>query len=117
MALMEGSQMAASVRAAHPWEKSAPSAAVVSNSMTAIDELGSIREQIKALETREKKLAEVVKEQGEGEHMGAKCKAVVSIVESSRLDTTLLKASLPDEMIEKFTKISKAIKVTIKPLF
>lgn len=80
-----------------------------------IDELGQIREQIKGLESREKQLVDLVKDMGEGEHRGDKCKAVVSIATTSRLDTTSLKAALPDEMIAKHTKSSDVVRVTIKP--
>lgn len=79
-----------------------------------VDELGQIREQIKGLEAREKTLVELVKDMGEGEHIGGKCKAVVSVVSTNRLDTTGLKAALPDEMIAKFTVSLQSVRVTIK---
>lgn len=93
-----------------PWEKR-------SNTASAIDELGSIRDKIKELQDREKKLVEVVRDMGEGEHGGVKCKAIVSVTESSRLDTTSLKAVLPDEFIAKYTTFNKVVRVTIKPKF
>lgn len=81
----------------------------------AIDLLGKVREQIKALEADEKALVETVRELGEGEHLGDRCKAVITIVESSRLDTAAVREALPEEMIAKFTKTSRSVKVTIKP--
>lgn len=85
------------------------------NHAGSIDELGKVREQIKGLEAREKQLVDLVKDMGDGEHVGGKCKAVVSVVSSSRLDITGLKAALPDEMIAKFTVPSQSVRVTIKP--
>lgn len=96
---------------ARAWEKPK------SNTAPAIDELGKIREQIKAAESREKELVEIIKAMGEGEHKGERCKAIVSTVETARLDTTGLKEALPEEMIKRFTKISESVRVAIKPVF
>ena len=109
--------MPATAKVQRPWERpaSAP-AASASNSATAIDELGRVREEIKTLEKREKELAETVKALGEGRHDGAHCSAVVAEVEAARLDTAALKAVLPEELIAKHTVTTKQVRVTIKPL-
>ena len=97
--------------ASRPWETKRASAPKAN----AIDRLGKVREQIKALEADEKQLVETVRELGEGEHLGDRCKVVITIVESSRLDTAAIREGLPEEMIAKFTKTSRSVKVTIKP--
>ena len=97
-----------------PWERQA--AVPVSNSATAIDQLGHIREQIKELKAKEAELTATVTALGSGRHDGAYCSAVVATVEATRLDTAALKAELPDELIAKHTVTTKQVRVTIKPL-
>lgn len=108
--------MSVAAKVARPWEREAQQPAAASNSETAIDELGRVREQIKGLKAREQELTAAVTALGEGCHDGGKCRAVVAIVESTRLDTTALKAALPEEMIAKYTHTVSQTRVTIKPL-
>jgi hypothetical protein len=107
-----GGMIQAEASTARPWETKRPASAPKGN---VIDRLGKVREQIKALEADEKQMVEIVRQLGEGEHLGDRCKAVITVVESSRLDTAAIREALPEAMIEKFTKTSRAVKVTIKP--
>lgn len=99
-----------------PWDKAKEAPAPVSNSAGPIDELARLRDQLKTMQAREKELVTLVKDMGDGEHLGEKCKAVVSTVMSNRLDTAALKDALPEEMIAKYTVESPTVRVTIKPL-
>lgn len=106
--------MNATAALARPWDGKRP-APVVPPRANSIDALGKVREQIKALEADEKKLLEAVRALGEGEHVGDCCKAVITVVESTRLDTAAVREALPEEMIAKFTTTTRTVKVTIKP--
>lgn len=99
-----------------PWKRTAkPSAelpavespSVVSNSAPMIDNLKSVRDEIKKLEAREAELAKCVKELGDGEHVGVKFRAKVKTTTPNRLDTKGLKEVLDEKLIEKFTKTGK----------
>lgn len=95
----------------------APAAAKLNHNFSGIiDQLGSVRAQIKALEKVEETLAEQVQALGPGEHDGTKCRAVVTTVSTERLDTKSLKAALPEAMIAAHTKTSESVRVSIKAL-
>lgn len=99
---------------ARPWEGKRL-ASVAPPKANPIDALGKVREQIKALVADEKKLLEAVRALGEGEHAGERCKAVITVVETNRLDTTAIREALPEDMIAKFTTTTRTVKVSIKP--
>jgi predicted phage-related endonuclease len=79
-----------------------------------VDELGSINDQIKALEARAKELkAHVANEFGEGSTVGNEYVAKVILSQRGTLDGKALAAELgaTAEQIQKFTKISSIITV------
>ena len=79
-----------------------------------VDELGSINDQIKALEARAKELkAHVANEFGEGATAGNEYVAKVTLSQRGTLDGKALAAELgaTAEQIAKFTKISSVITV------
>ena len=84
------------------------------NKAPVIDKLASIRGQIKTLQEREKQLVATVKNMGVGEHVGDKCKAIVLMTITSRLNTAALKADMSDDMLEKYTTTSETVTVRIK---
>lgn len=86
------------------------------NSAPIVDEYGAVDSQIKALEKRKKELSDQIKALGAGEHNGTKCKAVVSITPTTRLDTDAIKAAFDETVIAKFSKTSDVVKVSIKAL-
>jgi predicted phage-related endonuclease len=82
--------------------------------ISTIDELGSINEQIKALEARAKELkAEVANQFGEGAVAGAEFSAKVTLSQRNTLDGKALAAELgaTAEQIAKFTKVSSIITI------
>ena len=79
-----------------------------------VDELGSINDQIKALEARAKELkAHVANEFGEGATAGNDYVAKVTLSQRGTLDGKGLAAELgaTAEQIQKFTKISSVITI------
>ena len=79
-----------------------------------VDELGSINDQIKALEARAKELkAHVANEFGEGATAGNEYVAKVILSQRGTLDGKGLAAELgaTAEQIQKFTKISSVITI------
>lgn len=86
------------------------------NFASLIDELGTVRAEIKRLKDREGSLAERVEALGPGDHDGTKCRAVVSTVTTMRLDTKSLTAALPEALVAAHTKASQSVRVSIKPL-
>lgn len=79
-----------------------------------VDELGSINDQIKALETRAKELkAHVANEFGEGATVGNEYVAKVTLSQRGTLDGKGLAAELgaTAEQIQKYTKVSSIITV------
>lgn len=86
------------------------------NFASLIDELGTLRADIKKLATREKELTGLVESLGTGEHDGTRCRAVVSSVTTMRLDTKSLTAVLPEELVKAHTKASQSVRVSIKAL-
>lgn len=79
-----------------------------------VDELGSINDQIKALEARAKELkAHVANEFGEGATAGNEYVAKVTLSQRGTLDGKALAAELgaTAEQIAKFTKVSSVITV------
>lgn len=79
-----------------------------------VDELGSINDQIKALEARAKELkAHVANEFGEGATAGNEYVAKVILSQRGTLDGKALAAELgaTAEQIQKFTKVSSVITV------
>lgn len=79
-----------------------------------VDELGSINDQIKALEARAKELkAHVANEFGEGATAGNEYVAKVILSQRGTLDGKGLAAELgaTAEQIQKFTKVSSVITI------
>ena len=80
-----------------------------------IDELAKVRAEIDTLSKREKALAKEVQALGPGEHKGQHVIACVIVSERETLDTKEIKAAMPDEWIERFTKRSSTTQVRFKP--
>jgi len=79
-----------------------------------VDELGSINEQIKALEVRAKQLKDAVaNEFGEGATLGRDfvCKVILSQRATINAKGIVEELEVPQEVVDRFTKISAVITV------
>jgi hypothetical protein len=81
-----------------------------------IDRLAAVRAEKAKLEKEEKELTETVRKLGDGEHDGDKVRAVISTTSPERLDVDAIRAAMPDEWIERFTKSKPQTTVRFKPL-
>ena len=82
--------------------------------VSVVDELGSINEQIKALEARAKELKEVVaNEFGEGATLGRDfvCKITLSQRATLNAKGIVEELAVPQDVVDRFTKISSVITV------
>ena len=82
--------------------------------VSVVDELGSINEQIKALELRAKELKEVVaNEFGEGATLGRDfvCKITLSQRATLNAKGIVEELAVPQDVVDRFTKISSVITV------
>lgn len=73
----------------------------------AVDALQSVKEQISALELKEKVLVDSLKEQGVGTYKGTYADLSVTEIEQSRIDVPKLvkKLGIPEWQFNKFYKI------------
>ena len=83
--------------------------------LTAIDELGMIQAQIAELEAKAKKIADDIKNQGEGHYEGNLFKGCVTLSQRATVDNKAVfaAANVPAELIAKHSKTTAIITLKV----
>ena len=79
-----------------------------------VEKLAAIKAQIRNLKKQEEFLADLIKDQGDGEYLGTKHVAVVSSSERQSLDSAIVKGFLTPAQIIAATKSSTVVTLTVK---
>lgn len=81
-----------------------------------VEKLAVLKAQIRSLKKQEEFLADLIKDQGDGEYIGKEHIAVVSTSERQSLDTAIVKGFLTPAQIIAATKSSVVVTLTVKEL-